>query len=218
MQRPSFLDRQDAGRKLVPLLMDYAQQEDTIVLALPRGGIPVACEIALALELPMDVFLVRKLGISWHPELAMGAVASGGVYIRNDDVMLSYHISEDMFNQVLKKEEKELIRREKLYHPHPESPDLEDKTILLVDDGMATGTTMQVAIIALKEHYHPAAVIVAVPVLSTSAYDTVAGEVNDVVYLLKPVDFRAVGEWYEDFTQVSDSEAQGLIQNFLRTG
>lgn len=216
MPKKHFLDRQDAGEQLSPLLMDYARQADTIILALPRGGIPVACPIAEALELPLDIFLVRKLAVSWNHELAMGAVASGGVYIRNDDIILSHHISEESFNNVLAHEEKELAHREKLYHFKAENPDWEDKTIILIDDGLATGTTMQAAILALKEHHRPAAIIVAVPVLSQEAYDAIIDEVSELIYVIKPDNFHTVGEWYEDFIQVQDSVAQGLLQNFPR--
>lgn len=145
----------------------------------------------------------------------MGAVASGGVHIHNDDIMLAYRLSEKTFEQVLQQEEAELAKRERLYHSRSEVPNLEEKTIILVDDGLATGTTMQAAIFALKEHYHPAEIIVAVPVLSASAYEMLREEVADIVYLLKPSHFHSVGEYYEDFTQVTDSEAQSLVHEFI---
>lgn len=216
LSTPPFFDRQDAGEQLVPLLREYEAAADTLVLALPRGGIPVAYPIADQLALPLDVFLVRKLGVSWNKELAMGAVASGGVCIRNDQLILELHISEESFNKVLAEEEKELAHREKLYHIRAETPDLENKTLLLVDDGIATGATMEVAVIALKEHYHPAEIIIVTPVISPSAYEALKGEVNNIIYLYKPEHFQAVGEWYADFTQVTDSEAQSLLQNFPR--
>ncbi len=212
MPIPRFTDRQDAGNALIPLLRHYAHQEDTIILALPRGGLPVARPIADALELPLDVFLVRKIGVSWDRELAMGAVAMGDVHIRNDALIRSLHISEEMFERALEQERKELSRREKLYHPRAETPNLEDKTLIIVDDGLATGATMQVAIRALQDYYHPATIVVAVPVLAQSAYDSIVDEVNAVIYVIKPSSFHAVGEWYVDFSQVSDSEALELLK------
>lgn len=206
-----YLDRQHAGKILATHLKKYAGKEDAIVLALPRGGVPVAYEIASSLSIPLDVFIVRKLGVPGHEELAMGALASGGVVLLNEELINYLKISKPSIDQVIESEKNELSRREQLYHVNEEAPVLKDKTILLVDDGIATGSTMQAAILALRQQ-KPAQIIVAVPVAAQDTYKDISKLVDKIVCPLTPVNFYAVGLWYKNFSQTSDSEVCELLK------
>ncbi|MGQ3888944.1 phosphoribosyltransferase [Legionella sp. CNM-1927-20] len=206
-----YQDRQAAGKVLAKHLKEYANKANTIVLALPRGGVPVAYEIASALNLPLDVFLVRKLGVPWHKELAMGAIASGGCKFFNQEVIESLEISQDDIDKTLIKEEKELKRREVLYRDNRAFPSFYNKTIILVDDGIATGSTMRAAIKALKNR-KPANILVAVPVAALSTFKEMTGLVDRVICPLKPIHFYAVGMWYAHFPQITDTEVTELLR------
>ena len=205
-----FRDRVQAGRVLANELMRYAGLSDLIVLALPRGGVPVAFEVARDLKAPLDVFLVRKLGVPGEEELAMGAIASGGVRILNDEVLQLYRIPESMIDSVAQREQRELERRERDYRGSRPMPDIRDKTVILVDDGLATGTTMRAAIAALGS-YKPAAVIVAVPIGPPDTCRELQSEADFAICATTPEPFRAIGAWYEDFTQTTDEEVRDLL-------
>jgi len=181
-----------------------------VVLALPRGGVPVGCEVALELGIPLDVFTVRKLGTPGHEELAMGAVASGGVSFLNEDLVQALRISRTELIAVARRELAELDRRERLYRDHRVRPGVAGRTAILVDDGLATGSTMLVALAALRSK-EPARIVVAVPVASAEAFDAVAREADDVVCCDVPEPFYGVGAWYDDFEQVSDEEVRVLL-------
>jgi len=206
-----FTDRYEAGRILATYLNDFAYLKDVIVLALPRGGVPVAYEIASALSLPLDVFIVRKLGVPGHEEYAVGAIASGGTVFFNESMMRELNLEQGAIDRVLKTEQKELIRREHLYRGNRPFPDLSGKTIILVDDGIATGATMYAAIEALRQ-YNPASIIIAVPVAAYSTCQGMANLVDKIVCPLQPIEFHAVGLWYADFSQTSDKEVIELLK------
>ncbi len=204
-------DRRAAGRALAEALDRYAGRKDVIVLALPRGGVPVAAEIARGLDVPLDVMLVRKLGAPWQPELAMGAIASGGVRVMNDEVVRGMGISPEAIEQVAQEELKELERRERAYRGNRPWPDLTDKTVILVDDGLATGATMHAAIDAVRAQ-NPAQIVVAVPVAPPDTVRTLEPLVDEVVCLFQPEPFMAIGQWYQDFSQLTDAEVQALLE------
>lgn len=206
-----FQDRADAGRQLAARLMHYAGRPEVIVLALPRGGVPVAYEVATALGAPLDVFLVRKLGVPGHEELAMGAVASGGVRVLNTEVVEALGISEQAIEGVAQQELRELERRERVYRGGRPPPELRDRVVILVDDGLATGSTMRAAVRAVRKQ-QPARVVVAVPTAAASSCFSLEREADEVVALMTPEDFYAVGQWYEDFSQTSDAEVAALLQ------
>lgn len=206
-----YIDRYEAGRILARYLKAYAHQDDVIVLALPRGGVPVAYEIATALAIPLDIFIVRKLGVPGHAELAMGAIASGGTVVFNEPLMKQLNIGQKLIASVIDAEQKELERRELLYRGNRPFPSLSKKTILLVDDGIATGSTMLAAVKALHK-YHPASVIIAVPVAAHSTCEELEPLVDKMVCPLKPINFYAVGLWYESFSQTSDEEVIDLLK------
>jgi putative phosphoribosyl transferase len=210
MKEPRFRDRSDAGQRLASELMAYANHPDVIVLALPRGGVPVAYEVARALNAPMDVFLVRKLGVPGYEELAMGAVASGGVRVLNDQVVSGLRIPEYVIDAVAAWEQNELARREQLYRGDRPPPDVRGRTVILVDDGLATGATMHAAIKALRE-LQPARIVVAVPTASPETCNELRAEVDDVICAITPEPFYAVGLWYEDFSQTTDEEVRELL-------
>jgi putative phosphoribosyl transferase len=200
-----FRDRTEAGRLLSIELRLYAGRQDTMVFALPRGGVPVAAEIAEALRAPLFVFVVRKLGVPGHEELAMGAITSGGKRLINRAVTSSMHIPESDIDRVAWQETRELLRRERLYSRGRKMPDVKDKIIVLVDDGIATGSTMMLAVQAL--HAQGAGrIVVAVPVAPPGAVAQLGDLAEEVVCLAEPVPFRAVGQWYQDFSQVEDHE------------
>ena len=207
---PLFRDRRHAGRVLAEHLREYADRNDVIVLALPRGGVPVAYEVATALHLPLDVFVVRKLGVPGYPELAMGAIASGGVQVLNDDVVSQLPYAEQWVAHVANEERKELQRRELFYRNTRSRPDLRGKTIILIDDGLATGATMRAAARALKQQ-GVAHLVVAVPVASPETCDELRGEVDHIVCAFTPASFAGVGQFYEDFLQTSDDEVRALL-------
>jgi putative phosphoribosyl transferase len=205
-----FRDRSQAGRELAAYLTEYAS-EDVIVLALPRGGVPVGYEVARELQCPMDVFMVRKLGLPGHEELAMGAIATGGVEILNQRVIRQSGISAEAIERVAERELRELERREEVYRDGRPAPDLRGRTVILVDDGMATGSTMRAAVLALR-HQEAARVIVAVAAAAPEAVARMQPHVDDVVTAITSITFMTVGRWYEDFAPTSDEEVCGLLE------
>ena len=207
-----FRDRADAGRALAKRLGAYAHRPDVLVLALPRGGVPVAYEVARALNAPLDVFLVRKLGVPGQEELAMGAIATGGVRILNEDVVRVLQIPEEVIDSVADSQWQELERRETAYRDDRPPPQIHGRTVLLVDDGLATGSSMRAAIAALRQQ-GPARIVVAVPVASPNTTEELRREVDDVVVVQTPEPFYAVGSWYDDFTQTSDAEVHALLEH-----
>ena len=206
-----FVDRRDAGRVLALHLAKYSNRDDVIVLALPRVGVPVAYEVASALGAPMDVFLVRKLGTPGHRELAMGAIASGGVRVLNDDVVRWYGIQEAAIERVAHEEEQELQRRERAYRDDLPAPDLANRTVILIDDGLATGSTMRAAAQAVRAH-HPTRVVIAVPVGAPQTCTELAAVADEVICARTPEPFSAVGQWYLNFNQTDDEEVRDLLQ------
>jgi putative phosphoribosyl transferase len=211
MDRWRFRDRRSAGQLLARQLDAYAHRSDVVVLGLPRGGVPVAFEVADALDAPLDVLVVRKLGVPFQPELAMGAIASGGVTVLNDDVVAMAGITPAMVARVASVEELELARREHLYRNGRPPLALTGKIVILVDDGLATGSTMRAAVQAVKR-LQPAQVIVAVPVGASQSCRLLEQSADDVICLQMPVPFSAVGLWYDDFSQTSDEEVRVLVE------
>ena len=214
--REAYADRRDAGRTLAARLEAYAGRDDVIVLALPRGGVPVAFEVAAALKAPLDVFLVRKLGTPGHTELAMGAIASGGIRVVNDDVVRWLGISPDHIDEVAREEQQELERREAAYRNGTSLPSLASRIVILVDDGLATGSTMRAAVEAVKQQ-RPARVIVAVPVGANETCGELGALADEVICARTPVPFSAVGQWYVDFSQTTDDEVRALLSEHART-
>ncbi len=210
MQQRIFRDRREAGRLLAAKLAAYSDRPDVIVLALPRGGVPVAYEVSRALDAPLDIFLVRKLGVPGREELAMGAVATGGVRVLNDEVVRALQIPDHVIESVAAKEQKELERRERVYRGGRPSPDLPGRIVILVDDGLATGATMHAAVQAVAQQ-KPARIIVAVPTAPPETCDEFRAEVDEVICAITPEPFRAVGLWYEDFSQTTDEEIRDLL-------
>jgi len=206
-----FENRVEAGRELAVALGEYAGRGDVIVLGLPRGGVPVAMEVASELEAPLDVFLVRKLGAPGQEELAMGAIASGGVVVRNESVIAGLRVSQDQIDAVQKKEQAELERREKAYRGGRPALKLDGKTVILVDDGLATGASMRAAVEAVREH-KPAKVVVAVPTAPPDTKTVLEGEADAVVCVDTPEPFGGVGRWYRDFAQTTDDEVRELLE------
>jgi len=206
-----FRDRTEAGRLLASQLVRYASRPNLLILALPRGGVPVAFEIARTLDAPLDIFLVRKLGVPGQEELAMGAVASGNVRVLQSDVVEAFGIPQSVIEAVTAEEIRELARRELAFRGDRPSPQIRGRNIILVDDGLATGSTMHAAVVALKQQ-DPARIIVAVPVASRETCDEFKSEVDEVICLRTPASFYAVGLWYETFPQLTDEE----VREFLR--
>ncbi len=209
-----FRDRDDAGRQLgLTLAETLGKRDDMMVLGLPRGGVPVAAHVAEALQAPLDVFIVRKLGVPGHEELAMGAIASGGVRVLNRDVLEYMPISQQIIDKVTEREQRELERREREYRGSRPPLDVGGKTVVIVDDGLATGSTMRAAVSALRK-MNPRAVIVAVPVAASSTCEDLRRDpaVDEIVCLRTPEPFQAVGLWYDDFSQTSDAEVHELLR------
>lgn len=205
-----FHDRRGAGRFLATKLTRYAHDPNAIVLALPRGGVPVAYEVARALSVPLDVFLVRKLGVPGQEELALGAISSGGMRVLNNDIVETLGIPNSMIGQIVMRELRELERRERLYRAGCPPPDVRGRTVLLVDDGLATGASMRVAIMALRE-LQPARIVVAVPTASRETCDTLRELADEIICAQTPDPFYAVGAWYEDFSQTTDAQVRELL-------
>jgi putative phosphoribosyl transferase len=206
-----FADRTAAGQALGQALAPYAGRDDVLVLALPRGGVPVAGEVAAALGAPLDVLIVRKLGVPWQEELAMGAVASGGARVLNEDVIAGGGIRPEQIEQATREQQREIERRERAYRGDRARPDPKGRRVILVDDGIATGATMRVAVQALRG-LGAAAIVVAVPVAPPETVARLRAEADEVVCLAMPEPFYAVGSWYADFRQVSDDEVRRLLE------
>ena len=205
-----FKNRSEAGRFLAEQLSAYANRPDTLVLALPRGGVPVAYEVAKALGAPLDVFQVRKLGLPGHEELAMGAIATGGVRVRNPEVVEYLRIPDEVIDEVTARERQELERRERLYREGRPALSPRGRVVILVDDGLATGSTMLAAVLALRQQ-QPASIVVAVPVAAKQTCEELRAVADEVVCAVTPDPFYAVGLWYEDFAQTTDEEVRELL-------
>ncbi len=205
-----FLNRRDAGKQLAAELRPYKKDAGVFVFGLPRGGMVVAYEVANALNAPLDVFLVRKLGVPWQPELAMGAIAEGGFVLMNENIVADLNISKEEIAQVIEQEKKELHRRHRLYRGRQAPPVVEGREVILIDDGLATGATVRVAVKALKER-GVKKLIVAVPVGDRGTCDSLRGQVDDLVCLSTPHPLESIGQWYEEFEQTSDEEVIQLL-------
>jgi predicted phosphoribosyltransferase len=205
-----FTDRHHAGKALAERLKEYAGRNDVVVLALPRGGVPVAYEVACTLHAPLDVFVVRKLGVPGHEELAMGAIASGDVRVLNQDVLQWYRLSDADLDAVTRHEKGELERRERLYRGSRPLTPIEGRTVILIDDGLATGSTMRAAVEAVRR-LNPTRIVVAVPVGAQDTCDQLRQIADDAICLMTPASFSAVGQWYLDFSQTTDEEVSRLL-------
>ena len=205
-----FRNRSEAGELLGEALSSYGDRPNVMVLALPRGGVPVAAQVARKLDVPLDVFVVRKLGLPGHPELAMGAIATGGVRVLNGDVINSLRVPDDVINAVTAEEYQELQRRERSYRDDLPPPEVEGKTVIIVDDGIATGSTMLAAVAALRQ-LNASHIVVATPVIARSTHDLLQRHADEVVAVLVPETFYGVGQWYEDFSQTTDEEVHELL-------
>jgi predicted phosphoribosyltransferase len=210
LQPGRFADRRDAGNQLAAWLTHYRGRGDVTVLALPRGGVPVAAEIAGALGTPLDVFVVRKLGMPGHPEFAIGAIASGGVRVLSRDVIREFGIPTSVVDAIAARELAELDRREREYREERPPADLRDRIVILVDDGLATGSTMRAAVEAVRRRA-PARVVIAVPVGAPETCDALAAIADELICARRPGSFSAVGLWYHDFSQTSDAEVRELL-------
>jgi len=206
-----FADRREAGRELAHQLTNYRGRSDVVVLALPRGGVPVGFEIATALGAPLDVFVVRKLGMPGHPELAIGAIASGGVRVLNEDLVHWYQLPDRVIEAIADEEQTELERREREYRGERPLIHLGGRTVILVDDGLATGASMRAAVQAVRAH-QPARVVVAVPVGASDTCEAFADITDETICARTPEPFSAVGLWYRDFSQTTDDEVRKLLQ------
>ena len=210
-----FHDRAEAGRLLAEQLGAYVRRPDVLVLALPRGGVPVGFEVARALGVPLDVFLVRKLGVPGQEELAMGAIATGGVRVVNDAVVEELGIAPEVMEAVAAREQDELERRERAYRGERPAPDVSGRVVILVDDGLATGSTMRAAARALKK-LGPSRVVVAAPLAAREACEALRAEADEVVCAETPEPFKGVGRWYNDFSQTTDEEVRALLEASAR--
>jgi predicted phosphoribosyltransferase len=210
-----FANRREAGKELARKLSKYAGRSDVILLALPRGGVPIAYEVALALKAPLDVFLVRKLGLPGREELAIGAIASSGIQILNEDIIDAVGLDRRMINLVVQQELKELQRREEQYRDDRPAPDLRDRTVILIDDGLATGASMLAAVRGVRAQ-NPARIIVAVPAGAPQAIELLQPQADEIVYVIAPDPFEGVGKWYEDFSQTTDEEVKFLLKEANR--
>jgi putative phosphoribosyl transferase len=212
----TFINRSDAGLRLARKLMKYADDENLLVLALPRGGVPVAAEIARSLHAELDVLAVRKLGVPWHRELAAGAIASGGAIILNEDVLQASGVDEAALQPIIEAERKELTRREIIFRGERPPIQVTNRHVIVVDDGLATGATMEAALTALRS-LKPGRVTVAVPVAAPDSLSRIRKLADEIVCLLLPDNLFAVGQWYDDFRQVEDEEVQRLLIESLHT-
>ena len=206
-----FADRAEAGKVLATKLSAYANAPNALVLALPRGGVPVAYEVAIRLKLPLDVMIVRKLGVPGREEMAFGAIASGDVRLLNPDIVRSWQISKREIDAITARELRELERRESAYRDDRPKPAIKGKTILLIDDGVATGATMHAAVAALRQQ-QPARIVVAVPTAAPSTNAEFRAEVDEMICVITPDPFEAVGLWYEDFSQTTDDQVRDLLR------
>lgn len=214
MKKP-FFNRVEAGKFLAERLHAYVNRDGVLVLALPRGGVPVALEVAKRLKVPLDVFVVRKLRLPDRPELALGAIATGGVRVINRDVVEGWQIPELVVDAVAAQEQEELACREQAYRGDLPSPEVEGKTVIVVDDGIATGSTMLAAVAALRQ-LRAARIIVAAPVIAGSTYYRIRRVADDVAAIIVPAEFYGVGQWYEDFSLISDDEVRALLAEATR--
>jgi putative phosphoribosyl transferase len=210
-----FRNRTDAGRQLASKLVKFQGRSDLLVLALPRGGVPVAYEVANILHAPMDIFLVRKLGVPGHEELAFGAIASGGLRVINESIVHSTHLSPGQIEAAVAREKVELARRERSYRGDRPPPDPKGLTVILVDDGLATGATMLAAARALRQE-NPKHIVIAVPVAAPATCNEFRPEVDEIICAITPEPFHAVGLWYEDFSQITDEEVKELLELLSR--
>ena len=213
--RTRFEDRADAGRQLAARLA-HLGGSNAIVLALPRGGVPIAAEIARALHAPLDVLNVRKLGVPWHPELAMGAIGSGGVRVMNDEVVWRTGVTRQQIEAVAREEQRELDRREETYRDGRPAPDLEGRSVILVDDGIATGATVRAAVAVVRAQ-HPARIVLATPIAQASVAAQLTREVDEVVCAAAPRELYAIGQWYDRFDQLDDSDVRTALATAVAT-
>jgi predicted phosphoribosyltransferase len=211
-----FQDRAQAGRLLAERLAEFSNRHEVAVLGLPRGGVPVAFEVAQRLHAPLDVFLVRKLGVPGHEELAMGAIATGHICFLNDSIIHSLRISPDAVQKAIARERRELEHRERAFRLGPPLV-LRDRVVILVDDGLATGATMRAAVLAARER-HPSRVVVAVPVAARETHQKFKEQGDEIVCVQTPRNFEGVGQWYEDFAQTSDEEVRTLLEQGAKFG
>lgn len=211
-----YQDRTEAGRLLAERLARYKNRPDVVILALPRGGVPVGYEVAQALNAPLDVFVVRKLGVPGQEELAMGAIASGGVRVFNEDIVQMLRIPDEMIEAAVAKETQELERRERLYRGDSPALDARGRVAILIDDGLATGSTMRAAALALRRHL-PSRIVVAAPVAAGSTCDELSNEVDEVICAETPEPFYAISLWYRDFTQTTDDQVRELLAQSARS-
>lgn len=205
-----FKDRRQAGRILARKLSAYAGQTDVIILALPRGGVPVAYEVAIVLNAPLDIFLVRKLGLPGREELAIGAIASGGIRVLNEDIIRALSIPEEVINIVAKRELEELQRREQRYRGNRPAPDVRDRQVILIDDGLATGASMRAAVVGVRAQ-HPSRIVIAVPAAAPEACNAFLYEVDEMVCGMTPEPFYGLSRWYENFSQTTDEEVRMFL-------
>jgi putative phosphoribosyl transferase len=205
-----FKDRVDAGRKLAKELSEYANRSDVLILALPRGGVPVAFEVAKELNVKMDVFIVRKLGVPGNEELAMGAIASDNIIVLNEDVVRYFQISKQVIDAIVARELRELERREHTYRGNRPKPNINSSTVILIDDGLATGATMRAAAASVKTK-NPTKIVIAVPTGAPDTCRSFEGKVDEVICVATPEPFYGVGAWYEDFSQTTDEEVCELL-------
>lgn len=207
-----FRDRREAGKTLAQKLMHYAERPNVLALALPRGGVPVAYEVALALHVPLDVFIVRKLGVPGHEELAIGAIASGGVRVLNKRIIESLNIPEEIIEQVAQRELQELRRREQAYRGEYPPPDIHGRIVILIDDGLATGASMRAAVVGVRAQ-DPERIMVAVPTAAPETCEAFQSEVDEIVCAITPEPFLGVGRWYDDFEQTTDEGVRLFLQD-----
>jgi putative phosphoribosyl transferase len=210
-----FRDRREAGKRVAQELLHYANRSDVLILALPRGGVPVAYEVALALNAPLDVFIVRKLGLPGQEELAIGAIASGGIRVLNEDIIRLLRIPEEVIARVARHEQQELERRERLYRGDRPAPEIRDRTVILIDDGLATGASMRAAIAGLRAQ-NPGRIVVAVPTAAPETCAEFESQVDEIVCAITPEPFLGVGRWYEDFSQTTDEGVRLFLEDVQR--